>query len=1081
MKGSGGIQVVFVLALVATGFTLIIIEDDVSGLFAGGDGSVSDPFLISNLTHLQNMDLGLGYHYKLINDIDASATRQMNGGSGFDPVGLSFTSMFEGSLKGQGFNITGLFMNRSDGDYVGLFSFLSGTVTDVNLVDYNISGNNYVGGLAGWNEDGHITDSAAQGTIHGNDAVGGMVGWNRLGRLKDCQSECLIYGNSNLGGLVGFNEGTVSNSFYCVNDSKINDREYFTPYGILDYQFEDWIVNEKVLDIDDYLEEDPGTGRYSISNVSDLKKMMPFAASTDHDFILAGDIDLRQNGDVYIPVLKSGSLDGSGRSISNLDIGSLNNSRMGLIGYLGEDASLSGLNLENPDVEGDDYVGTLVGFNDGTITYCRTNGGAYGEQFVGSLVGCNNRGTISDSYSRHGSVQGGLYVGGISGCNDNIITRCYSSAGVSQGSYSGGLVGDNYYDGIISNCYAMGKVKGDKYVGGLVGRNYQSTISNCYSAGVVEGNESAGGLIGFNNQGSVSGCFWDKERSIDTSNGGYGRTTKEMLNISTYKGALWNFNSIWNIAEGESYPFLRSIDYGIPEIITEDVKIAVEDAEYKVDYTALSDLPGNGSIWSLHTDAKWLSLSECGVISGIPENDDVGFCWVNVTASAGTHFSYTNFTLEVLNSNDEPSIDTLSIPDATEDEFYSAAIRGSDIDPTGDVLKWSLKFNPGFLAIDTETGDLSGTPSNDDVGSRRVVVNVSDGKGGYDEVNFTLEVLNVNDDPVILPFEIDEVLEDEEFGIDMDAADEDPTDDVLVWSVSTKASFLQIDPDSGRIWGTPENNDVGVWEVNVSVEDGRGGLDFTVFELEVLNVNDGPEALMEEMTIVIDEDSDDGEIDLTGIFSDDDGDDLSFEFENVQNLTLNLGDGYLFVIPKSDWSGEVTVPVSASDGLLSASIDIIIKVNPVNDPPKDLGIIADPTYIEGEDQIVNSSAVDSDLPYGDELTFRWSSNITGEIGEGRSVNLSLPEGLHLVTLNVTDSEGASAETSVEVLIEPNERTGEEEDNDSRIPIIFIIMIILLGLTGMIIGLSLLKSKREKKTTNKNDLQNQMVEDFDQSA
>ncbi|MFW6142548.1 MAG: hypothetical protein ACOC53_08340, partial [Candidatus Saliniplasma sp.] len=52
--------------------------------FAGGSGTESDPYQISNVTELQNMSDDLTAHYELISDIDASETENWNGGDSFD-------------------------------------------------------------------------------------------------------------------------------------------------------------------------------------------------------------------------------------------------------------------------------------------------------------------------------------------------------------------------------------------------------------------------------------------------------------------------------------------------------------------------------------------------------------------------------------------------------------------------------------------------------------------------------------------------------------------------------------------------------------------------------------------------------------------------------------------------------------------------------------------------------------------------------------------------------------------------------------------------------------------------------------
>ena len=93
-------------------------------------------------------------------------------------------------------------------------------------------------------------------------------------------------------------------------------------------------------------------------------------------------------------------------------------------------------------------------------------------------------------------------------------------------------------------------------------------MSISYSTGSVTGNSSVGGLVGSDYKGAVTDSFWDTETSgQSTSAGGTGKTTAEMQDISTFSGATWdiiavanpgirNLAYIWNIVDGETYPFL---------------------------------------------------------------------------------------------------------------------------------------------------------------------------------------------------------------------------------------------------------------------------------------------------------------------------------------------------------------------------------------------------------------------------------------------------------------------------------------------------------------------------------------------
>jgi hypothetical protein len=173
-----------------------------------------------------------------------------------------------------------------------------------------------------------------------------------------------------------------------------------------------------------------------------------------------------------------------------------------------------GTAIDNVDVTGNVFgensVGSLVGYNGGTISYSSSIGDVDGAGNVGGLVGYNDGGTITNSYAT-GEVNGLDNVGGLVGYNDGgTITNSYATGAVTgTEDYVGGLVG--YSNGDISNSYATGDVNGDNYVGGFVGSTgtspNPSLITNSYATGDVTGSgEYIGGLVG-DSYGTITNSY----------------------------------------------------------------------------------------------------------------------------------------------------------------------------------------------------------------------------------------------------------------------------------------------------------------------------------------------------------------------------------------------------------------------------------------------------------------------------------------------------------------------------------------------------------------------------------------------
>jgi hypothetical protein len=114
-------------------------------------------------------------------DIDATDTKNWNGGAGFSPIGTFSSPAFQGNYDGQRYKISNLFINRPSVDSAGLFGYCSGaTITDVILINPDITGYGAVGGIVGRAYD-YTTITRPQvsgGKIEGSYRwIGGIAGY----------------------------------------------------------------------------------------------------------------------------------------------------------------------------------------------------------------------------------------------------------------------------------------------------------------------------------------------------------------------------------------------------------------------------------------------------------------------------------------------------------------------------------------------------------------------------------------------------------------------------------------------------------------------------------------------------------------------------------------------------------------------------------------------------------------------------------------------------------------------------------------------------------------------------------------
>ena len=179
-----------------------------------GAGTEESPYQISQLGHLvwmkETVSDSSGKHYRLMNDIDASATSGWNAGAGFEPIGSFFYGTFDGNEKA----IKNLTVNRPTTILIGLFGCIQGEVKDLEIIQCSMTGSSWVGGVAGW-ALGVVSNCYASGTIMGKESVGGLIGVNSLLAVQ-CHSDCAVTGSNKVGGLAGYNSAAVIRKCYAT-------------------------------------------------------------------------------------------------------------------------------------------------------------------------------------------------------------------------------------------------------------------------------------------------------------------------------------------------------------------------------------------------------------------------------------------------------------------------------------------------------------------------------------------------------------------------------------------------------------------------------------------------------------------------------------------------------------------------------------------------------------------------------------------------------------------------------------------------------------------------------------------------
>src|SRR5690606_22990717 len=206
-----------------------------------------------------------------------------------------------------------------------------------------------------------------------------------------------------------------------------------------------------------------------------------------------------------------------------------------LFGATSLDAQIKNIHMSGL-ISGKNYVGSIIGYNQGQVENVTSTATIQGERYVSGLLGFSSHKLYEGMYE--GALQGKSYVGGLVGylASSGSIEMSYHKGYVrtelsytggiagyaetessiqssfnmglieSFGTYLGGLVG--YLEGSIESSYNRGDIVGyNLYVGGISGYS-KGSMNEVYHAGKIYGLGILGGLVG-QNEGQIQNAYYD--------------------------------------------------------------------------------------------------------------------------------------------------------------------------------------------------------------------------------------------------------------------------------------------------------------------------------------------------------------------------------------------------------------------------------------------------------------------------------------------------------------------------------------------------------------------------------------------
>lgn len=178
-----------------------------SSLFDGGDGTVDNPYLISNRNHMRNMmsvvELDKTYYFEMTNDVDMTGIdwKPLNTGEPVDRFDIKI------HFDGKGHTIRNLHCEISS-RYASFFGVMNGSCRNVRfenaeVIGYGSSCTGIVAGYLGTNAlECLIENVYVSGTVSGIQQVGGIGGIFAKGTVRNCYADVKVIGSSRDGGIV---------------------------------------------------------------------------------------------------------------------------------------------------------------------------------------------------------------------------------------------------------------------------------------------------------------------------------------------------------------------------------------------------------------------------------------------------------------------------------------------------------------------------------------------------------------------------------------------------------------------------------------------------------------------------------------------------------------------------------------------------------------------------------------------------------------------------------------------------------------------------------------------------------------
>ena len=428
---------------------------------------------------------------------------------------------------------------------------------------------------------------------------------------------------------------------------------------------------------------------------------------------------------------------------------------------------------------------------------------------------------------------------------------------------------------------------------------------------------------------------------------------------------------------------------------------------------------------------------------------------VTITVSDGSLTDTINVTISVTNANDPPVFNkglstTLSIAENTEATNIGDAFTATDED--GNTLTYSLHTLNDVtpFRIDTSNGQLRTLRPLDyeETSSYTVTIAVDDGKGGFDEIEVTINVTDVVENVAPVFTEGDnaarEVAENTGSGVNIGtpvAATDVDDGDTLTYSLGgDDAPSFSINTSNGqlRTHAALDYETKDTYSVTITVSDDNGGSAEIAVTISVTDVDENRAPVFtdgDSTTREVAENTASGVNISTPVGATDaDDDTLTYSLggDDASSFSINTSNGQLRTHAALDYEKQDTyrVIITADDNRGgSASVTVIVSVLDVdeNKPPEFI-LLNDVVFREIAENsgsgVDIGTAVEATDPDDDVLAYNLDATSAAVFGiDSTSGQLRTKAPLdyetksaYIVTITADDENGGTATVNVSVQI-----------------------------------------------------------------